>query len=101
MLVNPGRPISADTMAIRHIQDYEVAGAPFWKDVTPGILQPPHPIVALAAHRAAFEQRYCTPRPTGATPGICTWKCALRVWPELPRFSNQTPVISEAGRSDP
>ncbi|MDR6670951.1 DNA polymerase III subunit epsilon [Rhizobium sp. 1399] len=88
-LVNPGRPISADTMAIHHIQDYEVASAPFWKDIAPSILRPPHPIAALAAHRAAFEQRYCTPRLAGVTPWICTWKCALRIWPELPRFSNQ------------
>ena len=43
----------------------------------------------VAAHRAAFEQRYCTPRLTGGLPWICTWKCALRVWPDLPRFSNQ------------
>jgi len=87
--VNPGRPISAETMAIHHIQDCEVSGAPFWKEVAPSILRPSYPIVALAAHRAAFEQRYCTPRLAGATPWICTWKCALRVWPELPRFSNQ------------
>lgn len=89
LLVNPGRPISADTMAVHHIQDSEVAGAPFWKEVASDILRPRHPITALAAHRAAFEQRYCTPRLTGGTPWICTWKCALRVWPELPRFSNQ------------
>lgn len=89
VLVNPGRPISADTMAIHHIQDDDVASAPFWKAIAPSILRPHHPIVALAAHRAAFEQRYCTPRLAGATPWICTWKCALRVWPELPRFSNQ------------
>ena len=89
VLVNPGRPISAETMAIHHIQDCEVSGAPFWKEVAPSILRPSYPIVALAAHRAAFEQPYCTPRLAGATPWICTWKCALRVWPELPRFSNQ------------
>lgn len=88
-LVNPGRPISPDTMAVHHIIDDEVAGAPFWKEVAPDILKPPHALAALAAHRAAFEQRYCTPRLTGGTPWICTWKCALRVWPELPRFSNQ------------
>lgn len=57
VLVNPGRPISPDTMAIHHIQDHEVAGAPFWREVAASILRPPHPIVALAAHRAAFEQR--------------------------------------------
>lgn len=88
-LVNPGRPITADTMAIHHIRDMDVADAPFWKEVAPSILRPSHPIVALAAHRAAFEQRYCTPKLSGGASWICTWKCALRIWPELLRFSNQ------------
>lgn len=87
--VNPGRPISPDTMAVHHILDEWVADAPFWKDVAPSVLRPDIPIVALAAHRAAFEQRYCTPRLSGGASWICTWKCALRIWPELPRFSNQ------------
>lgn len=87
--VNPGRPISPETMAIHHILDAHVKDAPYWKDLAPEILRPVEEIVALAAHRAAFEQRYCTPRLTGGLPWICTWKCALRVWPDLPRFSNQ------------
>lgn len=89
LLVNPGRAISPETMAIHHIRDEDVAGAPFWRDAAPGVLRPPHAIQALAAHRAAFEQRYCRPRFTGGTPWICTWKCALRLWPELTSFSNQ------------
>ncbi|MBB6507403.1 exodeoxyribonuclease X [Rhizobium soli] len=89
LLVNPGRPMSPDTIAIHHILDSHVADAPFWKDIAPTVLRPPYRIEALAAHRAAFEQRYCTPRLTGGLPWICTWKCSLRVWPELPRFSNQ------------
>ncbi|WP_438748258.1 exonuclease domain-containing protein [Pararhizobium sp. O133] len=88
-LVNPGRPISPDTMAVHHILDEQVADAPYWKQVAPDILRPDGEVTALAAHRAAFEQRYCTPRLSGGTPWICTWKCALRVWPELQRFSNQ------------
>ncbi|WP_245480581.1 exonuclease domain-containing protein [Neorhizobium sp. NCHU2750] len=88
-LVNPGRPISPETMAIHHIRDEDVARAPYWKEVAPGVLRQAEGVIALAAHRAAFEQRYCTPRLTGGLPWICTWKCALRVWPELPRFSNQ------------
>lgn len=88
-LVNPGRPISPETMAIHHILDEHVADAPFWKEIAPSVLRPVDGVVALAAHRAAFEQRYCTPRLTGGASWICTWKCALRVWPELPRFSNQ------------
>ena len=87
--VNPGRKISPDTMAIHHILDEWVAAAPFWKDVAGSILKPQQGVLALAAHRAAFEQRYCVPRLTGGIDWICTWKCALRLWPELPRFSNQ------------
>jgi exodeoxyribonuclease X len=89
LMVNPGRPISAETMAIHHILDRDVATAPMWKEIAASVLQPKRPINALAAHRAAFEQRFCTPRLTGGSKWICTWKCALRLWPTLPRFSNQ------------
>lgn len=88
-LVNPGRPITPETMAVHHIIDADVAGAPFWKDVAPGALRPEGGVQALAAHRAAFEQRYCTPKLTGGAAWICTWKCALRLWPQLQGFSNQ------------
>lgn len=87
--VNPGRPISPDTMAVHHILDAQVVEAPFWKAVAPDILRPAGGVRALAAHRAAFEQRYCRPGLTGGAEWICTWKCALRVWPHLMRFSNQ------------
>lgn len=88
-LVNPGRPIEPGTMAVHHILDEQVSGAAFWKTVAPDILRPEGGVVALAAHRAAFEQRYCRPHLTGGARWICTWKSALRVWPELPSFSNQ------------
>ena len=89
LFVNPGRPISPETMAVHHIVDEYVADAPLWKAVAPDVLQPEGGVAALAAHRAAFEQRYCTPRLSGGAPWICTWKCALRLWPHLQRFSNQ------------
>lgn len=88
-LVNPGRRIAPETMAVHHILDEEVSGAPFWKTVAPEILRPEGGVVALAAHRVAFEQRYCRPHLTGGASWICTWKSALRLWPELPSFSNQ------------
>ena len=88
-LVNPGRPIAPETMAVHHILDEQVSGAPFWKTVAPEILRPAGGVLALAAHRAAFEQRFCRPHLTGGAEWICTWKGALRVWPELPSFSNQ------------
>jgi exodeoxyribonuclease X len=87
--VNPGRPISPETMAVHHILDTFVQDAPLWRDMAPSILQPEGGVIALAAHRAAFEQRYCPPRLTGGASWICTWKSALRVWPHLSGFSNQ------------
>ena len=88
-LVNPGRAISSETMAVHHIRDDQVAGAPYWKSVAPGVLRPDGGVAALAAHRASFEQRFCTPGLAGGAAWICTWKCALRLWPHLPSFSNQ------------
>jgi exodeoxyribonuclease X len=88
-LVNPGRPISPDTMAVHHIRDEDIIGAPFWKEIAPSVLKPASGVAALAAHRAAFEQRYCRPSLTAGVRWICTWKCALRLWPHLHRFSNQ------------
>lgn len=87
--VNPGRPIPPVTQAIHHILDEDVAAAPFWRDVAPGVLRPSSRPLALAAHRAAFEQRFCTPALSGGAAWICTWKCALRLWPDSPSFSNQ------------
>lgn len=88
-LVNPGRPITPETMAVHHILDEQVRHAPFWKTVAPDILRPAGGVLALAAHRAAFEQRFCRPGLTGGAGWICTWKGALRLWPHLPSFSNQ------------
>jgi exodeoxyribonuclease X len=57
-----------------------------WQDVALG----PWPRrLALAAHRADFEQKFCTPALTRDAEWICTWKCALRLWPDSPSFSNQ------------
>jgi exodeoxyribonuclease X len=86
LLVDPRQPISPETSAIHHITDEDVVGAPLWHDAAARILRParPHRFVALAAHRAAFEQRWCTPAFTGGTAWICTYKCALRVWPDSP-----------------
>lgn len=38
----------------------------------------------LAAHNAAFETKFFTPD----VPMICTYKAALRVWPDAPKHSN-------------
>jgi exodeoxyribonuclease X len=88
-LVNPGRLMSSITTAIHHIRDEDVADAPWWQDVARPILDPWPRRIALAAHRASFEQQYCTPALTRGADWICTWKCALRLWTDSPSFSNQ------------
>ena len=102
-LVHPGNPISAATSAIHHIVDEDVAEAPPWHEAAPPVLQGNvglqgkeglqgeggQKIMALAAHRAAFEQRWCLPALSGRIPWICTYKCALRLWPDAPSHSNQ------------
>ena len=87
-LIHPGCSISAVTSAVHHIVDEDVAGAPGWEDVAPCVLQGEN-LVALAAHRAALEKRWCLPRFTGRARWICTYKCALRLWPDAPSHSNQ------------
>ena len=66
-----------------------MADAPWWHDVARPVLDPWPRRVALAAHRATFEQQFCTPALTHGADWICTWKCALRLWPDSPSFSNQ------------
>ena len=89
LLVDPGRAIPPVTMAVHHIVDADIAGAPRFDEVAPGVLRPEGGALALAAHRASFEQRFCTPVLSGGADWICTWKCALRLWPGAPSFSNQ------------
>jgi exodeoxyribonuclease X len=90
ILVDPGVPITPQTAAIHHIIDEDVLGAPAWMPTAEQVLRPADARPsAFAAHRAAFEQRWCA-RLTGGQPWICTFKCALRVWPEAPSFSNQS-----------
>jgi len=91
LLIDPGRPISPATSAIHHLIDEDVAGAPRWQHAAPPILrgEPGPAPAALVAHRATFEQRWCGDVMTGRLPWICTYKCALRIWPEAPGHSNQ------------
>jgi exodeoxyribonuclease X len=93
-LVNPGHPIPPETSAIHHIIDDDVKDA----DPLPAVLaqtlhdfaEVDEEIVAYAAHNAKFERLFLTPELVGNAPWICTYKAALRLWPEAPGHSNQT-----------
>lgn len=69
-----------DTRAVHHIRAEETRGFPpydrwvlYEEAVRAGV-------VALAAHSADFEARFIL----GSIPLVCTYKAALRVWPEAP-----------------
>ena len=54
--VNPGRPISPDTMAIHHILDEWVQDAGYWKAVAPPILRPETGVIALSDDADALSK---------------------------------------------
>jgi exodeoxyribonuclease X len=87
ILINPGRPIPPETSAIHHITDADVADAKTLADVTPFKASPD---LIYAAHNASFDRQFLTPEHVGDRPWICTYRCALRLWPEAPRHNNQT-----------
>jgi exodeoxyribonuclease X len=90
-LVNPGRPIPPDSRGIHHISDAMVANARDIDVVAKNVLLPyPFPTMpAFAAHNAKFEQSFLA-QYTGDVPWICTFKVALRLWPDAPNHKNQT-----------
>ncbi len=90
-LYRPLHGIPPETMAVHHItEDDFTADTPVcteerlrqavWGGAPPDV---------LVAHNAAFEQQFVTPVVTGDLPWICTYKVALRLWPDAPRHTNQ------------
>lgn len=94
LLIEPKGPIPPETSAIHHLtaEDFR-QGHPMgaWEDagrrmVWAGDNQP---LGYYAAHNAAFERQFITADWTLQAAWICTYKCALRLWPEAPAHSNQ------------
>lgn len=84
--VNPGIPIPPESSAVHHILDEDVKGAPDFETAIK-----PFEVDASSwfiAHNAAFEQKFLADY-LGHN-WICTYRCALRVWPEAPAHNNQT-----------
>ncbi len=90
-LYRPLGDIPPETMAVHHItpQDF----TPDTPVCTPDRLRlavwaggPPD---VLVAHNCGFEQLFVDTLHTGQLPWICTYKVALRLWPEAPKHANQ------------
>jgi exodeoxyribonuclease X len=93
VLVDPGHPITPATSAVHHIVDEDVRGAPPFSEAIRDVLFDGLRMEAertiLAAHSAKFERLFVTEEHAGSVEWICTYKCALRLWPEAPLHSNQ------------
>ena len=90
-LYKPLRGIPVETMAVHHITPANIPDdAPVctpdrlrlavWGGTTPDV---------LVAHNADFERLFITEAASDTLPWICTYRVALRLWPQAPRHSNQ------------
>lgn len=92
-LFRPPVPIPAQTSAVHHIIDEDVANALIWDESTPRLAElfaksAVANRLVLVAHNADVEKHFLDTLAPGAE-WICTYKCALRSWPEAPSHSNE------------
>lgn len=80
--VAPPEPITIGAMAIHHITDKDVAGAPPIEFVIERYLGAD----VYVAHNAKFDR---SKLPQITAPWICTMKLARKLWPELESHGNQ------------
>ena len=80
--------VPAETRAIHHISPSELEGWPkfYAQPFVQACLG--DGVTALAAHHADFEGQWLG-QVLGDLPMICTYKAALRLWPDAPSHSNQ------------
>jgi exodeoxyribonuclease X len=83
-LVRPAIPVPPESSAVHHLIDADLAGAPRLKDV----LDQFKGADAYVAHNADFERSFLEDL-LGDALWACTYKCALRIWPDLLSHSNQ------------
>jgi exodeoxyribonuclease X len=83
-LVCPPIPVPPEASAVHHLTYEDLTGKPLLRDTLPMF----QGADAYVAHHADFEQSFLGEH-FGAAIWICTYKCALRIWPDFPSHSNQ------------
>jgi exodeoxyribonuclease X len=83
-LVRPAIPMPAVASAIHHLIDADLANAP----QVEAVINQFRGADAYVAHNCAFERSFLD-RHMGEVTWVCTYKCALRVWPDLAAHGNQ------------
>lgn len=91
-----GVVIPPETSAIHHIIQEDIKGAPDWDTVVDslwgavslgGELEPQG--VVMVAHNAEYEKAALAGTIFDQCRWVCTFKCALVIWPEAPSHSNE------------
>lgn len=77
------RAIPPEARAVHHITMDDVAEAYPFDEAE--VHNPIEDVAVFAAHSLAFEDLFI---PSRCLPGICTWKAALRLYPDAPSHSN-------------
>lgn len=97
--IKPEKPIPPETSAVHHITDADVLLAPSWPIVRKGLAEmlttePDQKLPILVAHNAEYEKTIICKTVEGCPDfppviWICTYKCALRIWPNAPAHKNE------------
>src|SRR5262245_24037366 len=83
-LVRPGIPVPPDASAVHHLLDEDLTAAP-------PLMNAIHLFRgadAYVAHNADFERAFLGAL-LGEATWVCTYKAALRIWPDLLAHNNQ------------
>ena len=83
-LVSPGMHMPAEASAVHHLVDGDFAGAAQIDQV----IELFRGADAYVAHNCNFERSFLE-RHLGETTWVCTYKCAIRLWPDLSSHGNQ------------
>lgn len=108
-LVSPGRRVPPSASAVHHLRDEDLTGAPRLREALlervlvelgAAVASSRHPLVeargpdalVFAAHNAEFDRGFLGAVVAQSLPAarwLCTWRCALHLWPNAPSHSNQ------------
>ena len=97
-LCNPGRTIPPEAKSVHHIVEKMVSGAPdpltVWANLITayGEFAPSDGSPTLVAHNAKFDRGFMNkllPELEGYPFWVCTYKCAMVMYPDAPSHSNQ------------
>lgn len=81
------RAVPAEARMVHHIRALDVAGLPAFDPEAVVELAIKDEVAMIAAHQAEFEGKWIGRVLEGVLPFVCTYKAALRVWPDAPSHS--------------